>query len=360
MFSNWSFAEMGPAAPQALAYALAHPGGRLPVYMGGDAAFFMQGLQTLIPAVRLDLPSVFIVFENREQKLGKPSGLPPELEKLVYQTHPETTDLVAMADAMGASGQRVTTVGELLAVLEQAESEKTEKGRRHVHLIVIRDDPRVPIPKNLAVYAGRIRALSVMSPPQPSTVGLEEPVDAFNQGRELANRLGSSASVWVGLNRADDPQQVARNPQRVNRLSQGMTLEIPMQAPSANIPADLTLWVHPSLAEQIPVEWGMSGRVRVFPIHLADPEEFVRQNVKPQDFVLLDRALYSNELHRNLKTLFARMGRQGLWVDSEELHAMDRSEFAFLLGLLRRAGISLPSLDLPAQIDGERHLFLEA
>jgi len=201
----------------------------------------------------------------------------------------------------------------------------------------------------------------------PGTTGLEESgfsaqvpdgEPSFLLGQKLARRVKPLAYVWVGLNRADDPQQVAQDPERVRRLSAGLTIEIPIQAPSAKLPADFTLWAHPSLVEQIPADWGV--KVRVFPVNLANPEEFMRENVKPQDFILLDRGLYSNELHRDLKALFTRLNRQGLWMDSEELRIMDRSEFAFLLDLLHRAGTPLPSLGLPAEIDGEHHLFIDA
>jgi acetolactate synthase-1/2/3 large subunit len=110
------FASMGIALPGAIGAKLLHPGRRV-LAACGDGGFLMN-VQELETAVRAGTPFVAVVFEdgaygvikwNQLRRFGRPA--------FVDFGNP---DFVALAEAFGCRGYRVTAARELRPVLEEA------------------------------------------------------------------------------------------------------------------------------------------------------------------------------------------------------------------------------------------------
>lgn len=205
----------------------------------------------------------------------------------------------------------------------------------------------------------------------PTTAGLEEPPGdqtPFARGRSLVERLAPhGVRVWQGLVQADDPSQVASD-ERVAPLiekPEGMefTLEIPassstIRSLAVNLPEPFILWVHPTLRDVVPAQWGV--RVEVLPENLEEARTVLREKVRAGDLVLLDKKNYAPSVHRSWKAVLAEEARQGLWVTEGELSTMDRDEFAITLQILRNSGEVLPALGPEREIEGTQHRFIYA
>ena len=116
LISN-GFAAMGFGLPAAIAAALASRGQRKVVAICGDAGFMMS-MHELETAHRLGLPLVCLIWADgglgliemhQRRKFGRVSG-----------TRFDNPDFVALAEAFGVPGLRVSRAGELPGVLKQA------------------------------------------------------------------------------------------------------------------------------------------------------------------------------------------------------------------------------------------------
>ena len=116
LISN-GFAAMGFGLPAAIAGALASRGQRRVVSVNGDGGFLMS-VHELETARRLGLPLVCLIWSDggfgliemhQRRKFGRVSG-----------TRFDNPDFVALAEAFGVPGLRVTKAGELRATLQKA------------------------------------------------------------------------------------------------------------------------------------------------------------------------------------------------------------------------------------------------
>lgn len=194
-------------------------------------------------------------------------------------------------------------------------------------------------------------------PSQGSSAGLEEgaAVAAIETRPSLlVERMGSLARVWDGYTSADDGRMAGDD--LLPALAPGrVTVDFPVSVPSVKLPEGLTLWVDSSLAELIPArEWGVTVRA----VDPADVERVLKEEMPQGGIILLDQARYTPELHRGLKDLLGKVGRQGFWIASGELRRMEASELAMTLEILRRSGLPLPSAGMERELDGDLHRFL--
>ncbi len=210
-----------------------------------------------------------------------------------------------------------------------------------------------------------------VTPGETKQGGLEErPTNQtpFAKGKRLAERLAPyGVRVWQGLVQADDPSRVASTEQVVPLVErpEGMefTLDIPMGSPTikslpVNLPEQFTLWVHPTLKDSVPAQWGV--RVETLPENLGEARTVLREKVRAGDLVLLDKRNYDPSVHRSWKAILAEEARQGLWVAEGELSTMDRDEFAITLQILRNSGEVLPMVGPEQEIEGTQHRFIYA
>ncbi|HKI98967.1 MAG TPA: thiamine pyrophosphate-dependent enzyme [bacterium] len=110
------YATMGFAVPGALGAAVAEPA-RRPFVIVGDGAFQMTGNE-LATLARLGVDATVLLLNNNNYKMLEVLDQPREYY------HLEPWDYVALGQALGAAGERVTTADELRAALARAETAK--------------------------------------------------------------------------------------------------------------------------------------------------------------------------------------------------------------------------------------------
>ncbi|PWB79973.1 MAG: thiamine pyrophosphate-binding protein [Candidatus Methylomirabilota bacterium] len=106
------YSSMGFAVPAAIGAGLAEPG-RRPIALVGDGAFLMTGLD-LVTCVRLGLPAIVILFNNRSH------GMLAAMDEPARSYELPTPDYVRLAESLGGRAFRVGTPEELERVLVEA------------------------------------------------------------------------------------------------------------------------------------------------------------------------------------------------------------------------------------------------
>ena len=110
------FASMGIALPGAIGAKLLHPGKRV-LAASGDGGFLMN-VQELETAVRARAPFVTVVFEDRAYGVIKWNQLRRYGRPAFVDF--DNPDFVALAEAFGCRGYRVTAAAELGPILQDA------------------------------------------------------------------------------------------------------------------------------------------------------------------------------------------------------------------------------------------------
>jgi indolepyruvate decarboxylase len=144
------YASMGFAVPGALGAGMAEPA-RRPFAIVGDGAFQMTGTELATMVQQRLAPIVLLLNNSSYGMLEAIDGSRP------YYARP-SWDYAAMARALGASAQRVTTPAELAAAIASAEAETVAF---LIEAVIARDD--------FSPVMARIRAL-LNTPAQPSSL----------------------------------------------------------------------------------------------------------------------------------------------------------------------------------------------